>query len=106
MNKYKIIRGYFRGGKRTIATGLTLDEAQAHCRDPETSSRTATSAAAPELLALLKDACASLEVQAATARHYAEAGVNTTANKNLADEIARSCEAYRAAIAKATGANQ
>ena len=45
-DKYKIVRSYFRGGKRTIATGLTLQEAQEHCRDPETSSKTATSAAA------------------------------------------------------------
>lgn len=43
---YKIVRGYFRGGRRTIKRGLTLEEAQAHCRNPETSSRTATSAAA------------------------------------------------------------
>ena len=43
--KYKIIRNYFRGGKRTIKRGLYLDEAQAHCRDPETSSRTCISAA-------------------------------------------------------------
>jgi hypothetical protein len=45
MEKYKIVRGYMRGGKRTIATELTLEEAQAHCRDPETSSRTCTKAA-------------------------------------------------------------
>ena len=37
---YKIVRMYFKGRSRTIATGLTLEEAQAHCRDPETSSRT------------------------------------------------------------------
>ena len=43
--RYKIVRGYFRGGRRTIATGLTLAEAQAHCQDPETSSRTCTKAA-------------------------------------------------------------
>lgn len=30
---------------RTIAKGLTLEEAQAHCADPETSSSTCTSAA-------------------------------------------------------------
>lgn len=41
--RYKIVRMYFRGGKRTIRSGLTLDEAQAHCRNPETSSRTAIS---------------------------------------------------------------
>ncbi len=43
--KYKIVRGYFKGGRRTIATNLTLDEAQAHCRDPETSSSTCTKSA-------------------------------------------------------------
>jgi hypothetical protein len=46
MDTYKIVRGYFRGGKRTIATRLTLEEAQAHCKNPETSSRTCTSAKA------------------------------------------------------------
>lgn len=45
--KYKVVRHYFQGNrKRTIATGLTLEEAQAHCQDPETSSRTATSSVA------------------------------------------------------------
>jgi hypothetical protein len=43
--RYKIVRRYFRGGRLTIATGLTLAEAQAHCQDPETSSRTCTKAA-------------------------------------------------------------
>lgn len=43
---YAIVRHYFKGGKRVIAKGLTLEEAQAHCQDPETSSSTATSAAA------------------------------------------------------------
>ena len=43
---YKIIRHYFKGGKRLIQKGLTLAEAQAHCKDPETSSSTATSAKA------------------------------------------------------------
>lgn len=39
---YKIVRMYFNdaSAKRAIATGLTLDEAQEHCKDPETSSRT------------------------------------------------------------------
>lgn len=40
MEKYKIIRNFFKGDKRTVKTGLTLEEAQEHCRDPETSSRT------------------------------------------------------------------
>ncbi len=41
---YKIVRGYLDSNipKRTIRTGLTLEEAQAHCHDPETSSRTCT----------------------------------------------------------------
>lgn len=40
---YKIVRMFFRGGNRTIATGLTLEEAQAHCKSLESSSKTATS---------------------------------------------------------------
>jgi hypothetical protein len=44
---YKIVRHYRDSyGKRVIARGLTLEEAQTHCSDPETSSSTATSAAA------------------------------------------------------------
>lgn len=46
MPSYKIVRFYFKGGRRTINTGLTLQQAQAHCNDPETSSSTATSATA------------------------------------------------------------
>ncbi len=37
---YKIVRHYFNGEKRTIETGLTLDQAQMHCQDPETNSST------------------------------------------------------------------
>jgi hypothetical protein len=46
-DRYKIVRGYFdrQYPRRTIAKGLTLEEAQAHCRDPETSSRTCRKAA-------------------------------------------------------------
>ena len=41
---YKIVRHYFNTAQtRTIATQLTLVEAQAHCKNPETSSSTATS---------------------------------------------------------------
>ena len=45
---YKIVRYYFNSNirKRTIVTGLTLEDAQKHCSSPEASSRTATSAAA------------------------------------------------------------
>ena len=41
-NCYYIIRQYQVDGMRpqVIKRGLTLDEAQAHCRDPETSSST------------------------------------------------------------------
>ena len=41
---YKIVRMYESAGirKRVIDTGLTLEEAQAHCNDPETSSTTCT----------------------------------------------------------------
>jgi len=44
MTTYKIVRMFQRDGvsNRVIKRGLTLDEAQAHCRDPQTSSRTAT----------------------------------------------------------------
>jgi hypothetical protein len=34
------------GPARTIRRGLTLEQAQAHCRNPETSSQTATGTAA------------------------------------------------------------
>lgn len=37
---YKIVRFYFNGTKRTIERGLTLEEAKAHCNNPEASSRT------------------------------------------------------------------
>lgn len=41
-DKYKVIRTYFDAEfrHRTIRTGLTLEQAKAHCRDPETSSET------------------------------------------------------------------
>ena len=45
---YSIVRNYFNrpGRGRVLHRGLTLDEAQAHCADPETSSSTATTAKA------------------------------------------------------------
>lgn len=46
MATYKVQR-VFRdhpGVKRTLKTGLSLKQAQAHCSDPETSSSTCTSA--------------------------------------------------------------
>lgn len=39
-NRYRIVRFYAYKESRTLRRGLTLEEAQAHCRDPETSSRT------------------------------------------------------------------
>ena len=43
MTTYKIIR-FYQGdtNSRTVLSGLTLEEAQEHCSDPETSSKTAT----------------------------------------------------------------
>ena len=43
---YKIVRTYENAGisRRTITTGLTLTQAQAHCNNPDTSSRTCTTA--------------------------------------------------------------
>ena len=47
---YKIIRHYKNSyRRRTIDTGLTLIEAQAHCNNPETSSSTCTSAASKRI---------------------------------------------------------
>ena len=41
---YSIIRFTFNGPNRTIKRGLSLAEAQAWCRDPETSSQTCCAA--------------------------------------------------------------
>lgn len=47
---YKIIRHYFDAARapsrRVIKSGLTLEEAQAWCQNPETSSQTAKSTSA------------------------------------------------------------
>lgn len=48
---YKIVRHFQRGKNQVTLTGLTLEQAQAHCSDPETSSSTATSDAARKLTA-------------------------------------------------------
>ena len=41
---YKIIRFYEQDSPEDVGiSGLTLKEAQAHCKDPETSSKTCTS---------------------------------------------------------------
>lgn len=42
MATYSIVRFYFSGKQKTLAKGLTIEVAQAHCRNPETSSRTCT----------------------------------------------------------------
>jgi hypothetical protein len=39
---YKIVR-FYADKDEVIAEGLTLKEVQAHCKDPETSSRTCAS---------------------------------------------------------------
>ena len=47
---YKIVRNYRDSYRKyTVARGLTLDEAQAHCSDPETSSSTCTSSQAKRI---------------------------------------------------------
>jgi hypothetical protein len=43
---YRIERFFYKEDNEVIKTGLTLEEAQEHCNDPETSSSTATSDAA------------------------------------------------------------
>lgn len=52
---YQVIRKYFdetapKG--QVIMSGLTLEQAQAHCKSPETSSRTCTSKAGKDRTAL------------------------------------------------------
>ena len=43
MDNYSIIRFYQDERERRVTqTGLTLEEAQAHCQSPESSSQTAT----------------------------------------------------------------
>ena len=44
MTTYRIVRMYQNPSvvSEWIDTGLTLEEAQAHCKDPEASSKTAT----------------------------------------------------------------
>jgi hypothetical protein len=36
---YKIIRFFLSGRKKVMKTGLTLEAAQAHCRDPKTQKK-------------------------------------------------------------------
>ena len=45
---YKVIRFYQDDRQQEVkSTGLTLNEAQTHCQDPETSSRTTTTDETP-----------------------------------------------------------
>lgn len=46
MSTYKIVRNYFDSPRHgeVVKRGLSLEEAQAHCQDPETSSSTCTKA--------------------------------------------------------------
>lgn len=39
---YKIVRYYLHKGKRTLESGVTLEVAQAHTQDPESSWKTCT----------------------------------------------------------------
>lgn len=40
---YKIVRHFQNSDRKTVIdTGLTLEQAQSHCQDPETSSSTCT----------------------------------------------------------------
>jgi len=47
VDTYRIVRFYFnrnlRCRERTLKTGLTIEQAVAHCEDPQTSSSTCTS---------------------------------------------------------------
>lgn len=51
MPTYRIVRFYRDADvtRRVIRRGLSLDAAQAHCQDPETSSSTATNKTAVSL---------------------------------------------------------
>lgn len=40
MSGYTVYRFAFKGGREVMAEGLTREEAQEMCQDPETSSRT------------------------------------------------------------------
>jgi hypothetical protein len=46
MSTYRIVRFIFNGDNRTILHGLSLEEAQEYCSDPETSGKTAKGKAA------------------------------------------------------------
>jgi hypothetical protein len=48
MTTYALTRNYFNGDRIHLDSGLTLEEAQEWCNDPETSSRTCTGKEAKE----------------------------------------------------------
>jgi hypothetical protein len=41
---YDVVRYFYNGRRRTIIRNISLEEAQAHCHNPETSWRTCTTA--------------------------------------------------------------
>lgn len=56
MSSYRVVRFYFNGEpyrRRILARGLTLEQAQEHYNDPETSSETALTVRAMERTAKL-----------------------------------------------------
>jgi hypothetical protein len=42
VSRYRVVRFFERGDREVITSGLTLEQARAHCKDPETSFKTAT----------------------------------------------------------------
>ena len=58
---YKIVRMYMRGKSRAVSGmgGLTLEQAQEYCHDPETSWKTCTKAAGKRRTAQMKPKCAT-----------------------------------------------
>jgi len=42
MYRYRIVRYFASGQKRTVLDRLSLEEAQKHCNDPNSSSQTCT----------------------------------------------------------------
>ena len=45
MSTYKIVRHFMERKRQIIETGLTLEQVQAHCSNPETSWKTCTDSA-------------------------------------------------------------
>ena len=81
---YKIIRGYQNSyDRRVIEHGLTLDEARDHCRDPESSSRTCTTAAKKAITR--KQAAKELGISDPTLRRILDGHLTATRRKLVAD---------------------